>query len=90
MEVIESTIMLQVSQSAKVRALVANAARSLAVKGKIDVLGDGSLQIIAQGRKETVEALIGKIRGMPGVETSNVLQTIPASKAKEGFLGFRG
>ncbi|MGB9576912.1 MAG: acylphosphatase [Candidatus Micrarchaeia archaeon] len=87
-DAIESKIMVQ-GQTGKMRAAIANAARSLAVKGKIEELGDGSIEVTAQGRKEAVEALVKKLREMPGLDTVNVLQTIPQHQAKQGFLSFR-
>ena len=89
-EIFEYRIMVQPTSASKLRASVANAARGLSIKGKVDVLGDGSLEIVAQGRKDLVETLLGKIKAMPESQTVNLLSTTPISKARERFLSFQG
>lgn len=87
-EVVECRIMVQGSvDSPRFKAACANAARSLALKGTVKGLGAGSAEVIVQGRKEEVQAFAAKLGGL-GADTVNVLQTIPASQAKQTFLGF--
>ena len=88
-ELVESSLMVQGTTDARMRSAIANAARALSVKGRISDLGGGSIEVIAQGRSDSVDALVKKIRGLPGVETLNVLKTQPIARAGERFLAFQ-
>ncbi|MGC8851194.1 MAG: acylphosphatase [Candidatus Micrarchaeia archaeon] len=84
-DAIESKIMVQ-GQTGKMRAAIANAARSLAVKGKIEELGDGSIEVTAQGRKEAVEALVKKLREMPDWIQSTCFKRFRSTKPSKDFF----
>lgn len=87
-EVVECRIMVQGNvDSPRFKAACTNAARALALKGTMNSLGAGSAEIVVQGRKEATQAFAGKLNGM-GADTVNVLQTIPANQAKQGYLNF--